>query len=109
MEKLKYYLKEVLRISITLEPVESLQKLPFYIREGFKLYYARFYNSELIFAEVKNEQGFTTSQVEKHTQFLKEIFNRKTYFHLHSLYFFIKFSIVANLSNNIPLSNWQRS
>jgi len=78
MEKLKYYLKEVLGISITLEPVESLQKLPFYIREGFKLYYARFYNSELIFAEVKNEQGFTTSQVEKHTQFLKEIFNRKT-------------------------------
>lgn len=78
MEGLKSYIREVLETTIELEPIKKkLQdQIPFYIREGFTLEYTRLYNRELVMAEMNNGYSFTTTQIEKQVQFLKNLFGK---------------------------------
>lgn len=79
MEKIKEYINETLGVRMRLEPVqkENLNKLPFYIKEAFHFDYAWLYNNSLILAEIKTGKNFTTAQLDKQLDILKNAFNKK--------------------------------
>ena len=79
MEKLNNYIREVLGTDITREPVTNreAEKLPFYIKESFRLFHSKFLGQQIILAAIENEPQPTTLQLDKQVEQLKNVFNRK--------------------------------
>ncbi len=73
------YIQEVLGIHVSLTPVakSTLDQLPLFIHEIYKLYKTEILNAEIIFAELKNEEAISIQQTEKHVQQIKKILNLK--------------------------------
>lgn len=70
---------QTLGIQATANPIAKnyLDKLPMYIHESYKLYEAVIFNSEIILAELKNEEELRIQQTEKQVQQIKNLLNRK--------------------------------
>ena len=79
MEKLNNYIREVLGTYITSEPVAGKEagKLPFYIKESFRLFHAELLGQQIILAAIENKQQPSTLQLDKQVEQLKNIFNQK--------------------------------
>ena len=80
MKDIEAYFKHALGTKIPIEKVETekLHKLPHYIREAFHLYDAILYNTEhFLLVEFKRHNHFTTAQIEKQIDLIKNAFNEK--------------------------------
>lgn len=79
MEKLNSYIIEVLGTDITREPVtnKEAEKLPFYIKESFRLFHGKLLGQKIILAAIENETQPTTLQLDKQVEQLKNVFNKK--------------------------------
>lgn len=79
MEKLNSYIREVLGTDIIREPVtnKEAEKLPFYIKESFRLFHGNLLGQQIILAAIENEQQPTTLQLDKQLEQLKNVFSRK--------------------------------
>ena len=69
------YIQEALGIQATITPIAKsyLDRLPMFILEAYKLYKAELFNTEIILAELKNEEEFSILQTEKHIQQIKNV------------------------------------
>ncbi len=79
MENIKKYIQEVLGVDIVSKPLskEQTDKLPFYIKEAFRLSATELFNQPIIFAESPAEQLLTTLQLEKQIQQIKNVYGKK--------------------------------
>lgn len=79
MEKLNNYIREVLGTDITSEPVASKEagKLPFYIKESFRLFHGELLGQQIILAAIENKQQPSTLQLDKQVEQVKNVFNQK--------------------------------
>ncbi|MCL9981191.1 MAG: MarR family transcriptional regulator [Bacteroidia bacterium] len=73
------YIEEVLGIQPSVSPLakSQLDKLPMYIHETFKLYRTPIFNTEIILAELKNDDKLSIQQTEKQVTQLKKLLNQK--------------------------------
>lgn len=78
MKNVLKYLNEVLGIHVTANPIakSNQDKLPMYVIETFKLYNINFFNKEVVFAELKNNEGLSILQIEKQLQQIKKHLNK---------------------------------
>jgi hypothetical protein len=67
MKRTLRYIQETLGIQPTATPIAKsyLDRLPIYIHETFKLYRTDMFNTEIILAELKNEDNLSIQQTEK--------------------------------------------
>ena len=74
MRELKYYIEEVLGIALSIEPLssEGQAHLPLYIRETYKIYFARIFDQPLALVIIDGDDEFSTLQIEKHLNFIKD-------------------------------------
>lgn len=79
MQELINYIKDILGLTLLLEPIPEDRRahLPLYIREAYRLYYGHIYNNLFVLAELKNENEFGVSQIEKHLEMIHESTNEK--------------------------------
>lgn len=79
MKKTLKYIEETLGIQPTVTPIakRNLDMLPMYINETFKLYSTNLFNTEIILAELKNEDEFSVQQTEKQVQQVIKQLHRK--------------------------------
>jgi len=72
-------MEETLGIQPTVAPIAKsyMDRLPMYIHETFKLYRTNLFNTEIILAELKNEEELSIQQTEKQVQQVKNQFNQK--------------------------------
>ena len=79
MNQLNHYINDILGISLNPEPVPkgSLNHLPLYIREAYRIYDARIYNQPLLLAALKENNGFSNLQIEKHMNLIGNSLNKK--------------------------------
>jgi hypothetical protein len=87
MKETLKYMEETLGIQPTVTPVAKsyLDRLPMYIHETFKLYSTTFFNTEIILAELKNEEELSIQQTEKQVQQIKSQINQKVVVVLESV------------------------
>jgi len=73
------YIQETLGIQPTVNPLvnSDLERLPMYINEAYKLYLGNLFNTDIILAELKNEDELSIQQTEKQVQQIKKLLNRK--------------------------------
>jgi len=73
MQGLKEYIKHTLGAEIKTDNINGnqLNSLPFFIKEAYNFYRATFYGQEFILVEVKEEKPYTTLQIEKNLQQIK--------------------------------------
>jgi DNA-binding transcriptional ArsR family regulator len=73
------YLQEVLGIKAKAEPIAKsyLDKLPLYIRETYRLYRSDLFQTEVLLAELKNEEELSIQQTEKQLRQIKNLMNQK--------------------------------
>jgi hypothetical protein len=78
MKNVLKYLNEVLGIQVTANPIAKSNQgqLPLYVIETFKLYNINLFNKEVVFAELKNEEGLSIQQIEKQLQQIKKQLNK---------------------------------
>ncbi len=79
MKKTLQYIEETLDIKPNATPIAKSywDKLPLYIHETFRLYRAGIFNTEIILAELKNDEEFSIQQTDKQIQQVKKQLNRK--------------------------------
>lgn len=79
MKQTLRYIQETLGIQPTATPIAKsyLDRLPMYINEIFKLYRTDFFNTEIILAELKNDDELSIQQTEKQVQQIKNLLNQK--------------------------------
>lgn len=79
MQNLDSYINNILGTIMDPTPVSAAEqeRLPFFIRQAYKLYFARLFNQSLILAELKEGTAFTNSQIEKHLHLLRQNMNKK--------------------------------
>jgi len=79
MKETLSYIHETLGIQPTVTPIvkDYLDRLPMYINETFKLYSINLFNTEIILAELKNEDELSIHQTEKQVQQIKSLLNLK--------------------------------
>ena len=79
MQDLKTYMNDILGAKIEPVPVpaKELERLPFYIREAYKLYFATLFNQSLVLATLKDGNAFTNMQIEKHLSLLRQNMDKK--------------------------------
>lgn len=79
VDGLKDYIKEVLGTGIDPVPIPTAEqeRLPFYIREAYKLYFTQLFNQPLVLATLKEGNEFTNMQIEKHLHLLRKSTNRR--------------------------------
>ena len=79
MKKTLRYIEETLGLQPTATPVGKsyLDKLPMFINETFKLYQTEMFNTEIILAELKNEDELSIQQTEKQVQQINNLLNQK--------------------------------
>jgi len=79
MRKTLTYIEETLGILPTVIPITKIQldRLPMYIHETFKLYRIDLFNTEIILAELKNDDKLSIQQTEKQVQQIKKLLNQK--------------------------------
>jgi DNA-binding transcriptional ArsR family regulator len=79
MKQTLRYIQETLGIQPTATPVAKsyLDRLPMYINETFKLYRTDLFNTEIILAELKNNDELSIQQTEKQVQQIKNLLNQK--------------------------------
>lgn len=72
-------MEETLGIQPTVAPIAKsyMDRFPMYIHETFKLYRTNLFNTEIILAELKNEEELSIQQTEKQVQQVKNQFNQK--------------------------------
>ncbi len=74
-----HYIHEVMGIQVVLTYLEKafLDKLPFYIREKYKLYKTTLYNTEIILVALKDEEYLSILQAEKHISQIRVVLHLK--------------------------------
>lgn len=79
MQNLKTYINDILgtKIDPTPVPAAEQERLPFYIREAYKLYFALLFNQPLVLATLKEGNAFTNMQIEKHLHLLRQNMDKK--------------------------------
>jgi hypothetical protein len=79
MKETLRYIEKTLGIQPTATPIAKsyLDKLPMYIHETFKLYRTDLFNTEIILAELKNDDELSIQQTEKQVQQIKNLLNQK--------------------------------
>lgn len=79
LRKTLTYLEETLGIQPTVYPITQshLDRLPMYIHETFKLSRTDILRTEIILAELKNDDELSIQQTEKQVQQIKNLFNQK--------------------------------
>lgn len=79
MKETLRYISETLGIEPTTSPLAKsyLDKLPMYILETFKLYSTNLFNTEIIFAELKNNDELSIKQTENQVRQLQNLFKLK--------------------------------
>lgn len=79
MKKTLRYIEEILGIRLTANPLVKsyLDRLPMYINETFQLYHTDLFNTEIVLAELKNEDELSIQQTEKQVRQIKKLFNQK--------------------------------
>lgn len=79
MKQTLRYMQETLGIQPTVTPIAKsyLDRLPMYIHETFKLYSTDFFNTEIILAELKNDDKLSIQQTEKQVIQIKKLLNHK--------------------------------
>jgi hypothetical protein len=79
MDALRNYIKEVLGIDLSYEPIPptALNSLPLYIRDSYKLYNIIFYHTHFALAEIHDEDAFSNLQIENHLAVIKKVLNKK--------------------------------
>lgn len=79
MRKTLTYIEETLGIqpSVTQIAKSHLDRLPMYIHETFRLYRTDIFNTEIILAELKNDNELSIQQTEKQVQQIKSLLNQK--------------------------------
>lgn len=73
------YIEDTLGIQPTVTPIAKsyLNRLPLYLHEMFKLYRINLFNTEIILAELKNDDELSIQQTEKQVQQIKSLLNPK--------------------------------
>ena len=79
MKKTLTYIEETLGIQPDVIPIAKshLDRLPMYIHETFRLYRTDIFNTEIIIAELKNDDELSIQQTEKQVQQIKYLLNPK--------------------------------
>ncbi|MBK7958057.1 MAG: MarR family transcriptional regulator [Bacteroidetes bacterium] len=79
MVKTLKYIEETLGIKPMVIPIAKsyLDSLPMYIEETFKLYATDLFNTEIILAELKNEDELSIQQTEKQVNQIKNLLHQK--------------------------------
>jgi phosphoribosylformylglycinamidine (FGAM) synthase PurS component len=79
MKKTLKYIEETMGIQPTATPIAKtyLDRLPMYIHETFRLYRTDLFNTEIILAELKNDDELSIQQTEKQVQQIKNLLNQK--------------------------------
>jgi hypothetical protein len=79
MRKTLTYIEETLGILPTVTHIakSQLDRLPMYIHETFKLYRTDLFDTEIILAELKNDDELSIQQTEKQVQQIKKLLNQK--------------------------------
>jgi phosphoribosylformylglycinamidine (FGAM) synthase PurS component len=79
MEKILRYIEETLGIQPKIKHLAKkyLDRLPMYITETFKFYHTDLFNTEVIFAIMKNDDELSIQQTEKQVQQIKNLLNQK--------------------------------
>lgn len=79
MKQTLRYIQETLGIQATAVPIAKsyLDTLPMFIHEIYKLYHTELFNTEIILAELKNEEELSIQQTEKQVQQIKNILNQR--------------------------------
>jgi len=79
MRKTLTYIEETLGIQPTVTQIANshLDTLPMYIHETFRLYRTEIFNTEMILAELKNDDELSIQQTEKQVQQIKNLLNQK--------------------------------
>lgn len=79
IKQTQQYIHEILKIQTNVTPVAKnfLDKLPLFIHETYRLYKTQFFNTEILLAELKNEEEFSILQTEKHINLIKNILHVK--------------------------------
>ncbi|MBI2281099.1 MAG: MarR family transcriptional regulator [Bacteroidetes bacterium] len=77
MKDLTTYIKSVLGIEIDIKPLDKLMvnKLPMYLKEGYKWQEAFLMDRTCLLAELKEENAFGMAQIEKHIEQTKNTFD----------------------------------
>lgn len=78
MKNVLKYLNEVLGINVTANPIAKSNQgqLPMYLIEIFNLYNINLFNKDVVFAELKNEEGLSILQIEKQLQQIHKQLNK---------------------------------
>ncbi len=78
MKNVLKYLNEVLGINVTASPIAKSNQgqLPMYLIEIFNLYNINLFNTDVVFAELKNEEGLSILQIEKQLQQIHKQLNK---------------------------------
>ena len=78
MKNVLKYLNEVLGINVTANPIAKSNQgqLPMYLIEIFNLYNINLFNTDVVFAELKNEEGLSILQIEKQLQQIHKQLNK---------------------------------
>lgn len=73
------YIEETLGLQPSIYPLEKkqLDRLPLYIHETFKLYRSTIFTTEIILAELKNDDEFSIQQIQKQVQQIRNLLNQK--------------------------------
>jgi hypothetical protein len=79
MKRTLGYLQETLGIQAIASPLAKsyLDRLPMYINETYKLYQTDLFNTEIILAEMKNEDELSIQQTEKQVHQIKNLLHQK--------------------------------
>lgn len=79
MRKTLTYIEETLGILPTVTQIAKshLDRLPMYIHETFRLYRTYIFNTEIILAELKNDDELSIQQTEKQVQQIKKLLHQK--------------------------------
>jgi len=90
MNELISYIKKVTGLDIKEPgyPLDSLKRLPLFLREGYNFFCTEFYNHKVVFVEPKSAEGITPSQLQKHISKFESafecpviwVFNEMTYY-----------------------------
>lgn len=78
MESTLKYLSELLNVQATANPVvrKDMDKLPMFLNELYKLYHLEIFETEVLLAVPKTEDGLSVLQTERHMQQLEGILNK---------------------------------
>jgi hypothetical protein len=73
LQQVDYYIKDILGVTLHSRPIskEKLDHLPLFIRETYKIYFAQIFDQPLVLAVINGDSGFSTLQVEKHMDLIK--------------------------------------